>query len=67
MKKSVFALALLAISAQAQALTTGDMAFTSFNGDDDGWAMVTFVDIAANTTIYFSDNEWNGSAFVDSN
>lgn len=26
------------------------MAFTSFNADDDGWAMVTFVDIAANTT-----------------
>ena len=67
MKKSVFALALLAASAQAQALTTGDMAFTSFNADDDGWAMVTFVDIAANTTIYFSDNEWNGSAFVDAN
>jgi hypothetical protein len=67
MKKSVFALALLAASTQAQALTTGDMAFTSFNADDDGWAMVTFVDIAANTTIYFSDNEWNGSAFADSN
>lgn len=67
MKKSVFALALLATSAQAQALTTGDMAFTSFNADDDGWAMVTFVDIAANTTVYFSDNEWNGSAFADSN
>ncbi len=67
MKKSVFALALLAASAQAQALTTGDMAFTSFNADNDGWAMVTFVDIAANTTVYFSDNEWNGTAFVDAN
>ena len=67
MKKSVYALALLAVSAQAQALTTGDMAFTSFNADNDGWAMVTFVDIAANTTVYFSDNEWNGTAFVDAN
>ena len=67
MKKSAFALALLAASAQAQALTTGDLAFTSFNADDDGWALVSFVDIAANTDIYFSDNEWNGSAFADTN
>lgn len=41
-------------------LTTGDLAFTSFNADEDGWSLVTFVDIAANTTIYFTDNEWNG-------
>jgi len=66
---SILSAALLAmsVSASAQALTTGDMAFTSFNADDDGWAMVTFVDIAANSTIYFSDNEWNGTAFADSN
>ena len=70
MRKTLLTLALVAASsfaAQAQALTTGDIAFTSFNADDDAWAMVTFVDIAANTTIYFSDNEWNGSAFVDTN
>ena len=45
------------------ALNAGDMAFTSFNADQDGWSMVSFVDIAANTNVYFSDNEWNGSAF----
>jgi len=67
MKKSLLALALVAATAQASALTTGDIAFTSFNADDDGWALVTFADIAANTTVYFSDNEWNGSAFADSN
>ncbi len=70
MRKTLLSLALVAASSfavQAQALTTGDIAFTSFNADDDGWAMVTFSDIAANTTVYFSDNEWNGSAFVDSN
>jgi hypothetical protein len=55
-------LAGLAFEANA-ALTTGDIAFTSFNADEDGWAIVNFVDIAANTTIYFSDNEWDGSAF----
>jgi hypothetical protein len=57
MKKSFLALILAAASSQASALTTGDIAFTSFNADEDGWSLVTFVDIAANTTIYFSDNE----------
>lgn len=67
MKKTLLALSLAAVAAQASALTTGDLAFTSFNADDDGWAMVTFADIAANTTIYFSDNEWTGSGFADAN
>lgn len=67
MFKQILALAAVATILPAHALTTGDMAFTSFNADDDGWAIVTFADIAANTTIYFSDNEWNGSAFVDTN
>ncbi|MEW6678216.1 MAG: PEP-CTERM sorting domain-containing protein [Pseudomonadota bacterium] len=67
MHKTLIALAMVAMSAQANALTTGDLAFTSFNADDDGWAVVSFVDIAANTNIYFSDNEWNGTAFNDSN
>jgi len=53
----------LSLSASAQALTTGDIAFTSFNADEDGLAFVTFTDIAANTSIYFADNEWDGSAF----
>ncbi|QNK78064.1 choice-of-anchor I family protein [Winogradskyella sp. PAMC22761] len=49
------------VSAQ---LETGDMAFTAFNADgDDDFAMVTFVDIAANTTIYFSDKEWAETEF----
>ncbi|MEH2084643.1 MAG: hypothetical protein V7K89_33135 [Nostoc sp.] len=37
------------------ALIQGDIAFTSFNTDEDGWSIVTFVDIDPNTTIYFSD------------
>ncbi len=62
MKHSLLVLALTAaFAAPAQALTTGDIAFTSFNADEDGWSIVTFVDIAANTTIYFRDDEWNGS------
>ncbi|MFG6463332.1 PEP-CTERM sorting domain-containing protein [Roseateles sp. DXS20W] len=56
------AAALVSQSAVA-ALAAGDISFTALNADEDGWALVTFVDIAANTKIYFTDNEWNGSAF----
>lgn len=64
MKKTLLALSLAAVAAQASALTTGDLAFTSFNADEDGWSMVSFVDIAAGTTVYFTDNEWDGSTFT---
>lgn len=47
----------------AHALSAGDLAFTSFNADEDGWSMVALSTISANTTVYFSDNEWTGSAF----
>lgn len=56
-------LAGLALEANASPTLTPDIAFTAFNADEDGWAIVNFTDIDANTTIYFSDNEWNGSAF----
>jgi predicted extracellular nuclease/2',3'-cyclic-nucleotide 2'-phosphodiesterase (5'-nucleotidase family)/Ca2+-binding RTX toxin-like protein len=42
------------------ALNSGDIAFVSFNADEDGWSIVTFVDIDPNTTIYFTDNEATG-------
>jgi PEP-CTERM motif len=65
MHKQLTALALTALATLPAhaAATTGDLAFTSFNADEDGWSMVTFVDIAANTTIFFTDNEWQGAAF----
>ena len=62
-KKLVLTAALLAASSANAALNTGDLAFTTFNADEDGWALTTFVDIAANTTVYFTDNEWSGTAF----
>ncbi|MGV0103642.1 hypothetical protein [Nostoc sp. DSM 114167] len=37
------------------ALTQGDIAFISFNANENGWSIVTFVNIDPNTTIYFSD------------
>ena len=63
--KTLFALAAIAAAAlaPAHALTTGDLAFTAFNADEDGWSLVTFVDIAPNATVYFTDNEWTGTAF----
>ena len=50
-------------------LATGDILFVGFNADGtDQYAFVTLVDIPANTNIYFTDNEWNGSnGFIDLN
>ncbi|MDR7331837.1 PEP-CTERM sorting domain-containing protein [Roseateles asaccharophilus] len=53
------ALAAAAFTAQAAGttLTNGDFAFTGVNGNTTlgGWSFVTFVDLAAGTTIYFTD------------
>lgn len=61
-------LALAAIAAAtiapAHALTTGDIAFTAFNADEDGWSLVTFVDIAAGTQVYFSDSIATGATTI---
>lgn len=64
MFKKLALLALLSTSGLSQAaLNTGDIAFTSFNADEDGFTLATFVDIAANTTVYFTDNEFVSGAF----
>ncbi|MDX2286666.1 MAG: choice-of-anchor I family protein [Bacteroidia bacterium] len=56
--------ALILALGRTGAQTTGDLAFTGFNADGtDGFAFVTFVDIPANTPIWFTDEEWNGTAF----
>ena len=63
-RKILAAAILVAITAQANtALSNGDVAFTGFNADEDGWVITTFKDIDANTTIYFSDNTRTGSTF----
>ena len=64
LRHSLLALLLAVTGAQAQAaLGSGDLAFTAFNADEDGWAMAALADIAPNTKVYFTDNEWQGSAF----
>lgn len=50
------------LAALAGPANAASMLFTAFNADEDGWAMVTLEDITAGTTVYFTDNEWNGSA-----
>lgn len=61
-KKLALALA-VAAALPASALTAGDIAFTTFNGDEDGLSFVALTTIAANTTVFFADNEWTGAAF----
>jgi len=55
--------ALACLSGPAYALSAGDIAFTAYNADEDGLSFVVLADIAANTTIYFRDDEWTGAAF----
>ncbi|WP_374336557.1 PEP-CTERM sorting domain-containing protein [Methyloversatilis sp.] len=63
-RKTAIALLLAASGVSAHAaLNAGDIAFTSFNADEDGLSFVALADIDANTTIFFADNEWDGSAF----
>jgi len=35
----------------------GDLLFTAFNADEDGWTIVVLAPVAASTVIYFNDNE----------
>ncbi len=62
-KKLLLVTSVLVASNAHAALSAGNIAFTAFNADEDGLSFATFVDIAANTTIYFTDNEWTGTAF----
>ncbi|WP_435133245.1 choice-of-anchor I family protein [Formosa sp. A9] len=64
MKKLLLLLALSIVGYLNAQIQTGDMAFVGMNADgDDDFALVTFVDIPANTTIHFADKEWTGTAF----
>ncbi|MEZ4946014.1 MAG: T9SS type A sorting domain-containing protein [Cyclobacteriaceae bacterium] len=53
---------IIGLCTSANAQTSGQVMFVGFNADgNDGFAFAALVDIPANTTIYFNDNEWNGS------
>lgn len=48
----------------ANALVAGDIAFTSFNADEDGWSIVALTELAADSVVRFTDSNWDGSAFA---
>jgi hypothetical protein len=63
MKKLAMASMLcLAAGAAQAALQPGDLAFTAFNADEDGFAVVALRDLPQFQAIYFTDNEWSGGA-----
>jgi flavodoxin len=46
------------------AQSTGDIAFIGYNSDgDDDFSFVVLEDLPAGTDIFFTDEEWDGSAF----
>ena len=69
MKKLFLSFCLLCFYGSIHAqLNPGDIAITALNADgDDDFAFVALVDIPANTTIWFTDNEWTGTAFNNLN
>jgi hypothetical protein len=63
MKRSTLLAALLFTTVSVNAaLKPGDIAFTAFNADEDGFAIVALRELAPYTTLHFSDNEWTGGA-----
>lgn len=50
--------------APAWALGPGDIMFTAYNADEDGWSIVALVDLAPQTTIHFSDNNRVADGFA---
>jgi hypothetical protein len=66
MKKLLLLFTLMIINTVAigQVTSPGDLAFTAMNADgNDDFALATFKDITANSSIYFSDKEWTGTSF----
>ena len=64
-RKTALALLLAAAGVNAHAaLSAGDIAVVAYNSDgDDNFAWVALADIAANTTINFTDSSWQATAF----
>ena len=73
MKKILFFIVCFTILStfKTNAQSKGDIAIVGYNtdgGPGDAFSIVALADIAANSTIYFTDSDWDetGSAFVDS-
>lgn len=62
LRAGVVLAALVAANSAFALPAAGDLAFVALNADEDGFAVATFVDLAAGDQIHFTDNEWNGTA-----
>ncbi len=63
MKFSLLLISLTTTLMSLSQLNLGDILFVGWYGDNlDGFAFVTMTTIPDGTEIYFTDNEWNGSA-----
>jgi uncharacterized protein len=72
MKPFIFLSFLFSLAApftsRAAITSAGDLMFTGYNADGtDDLAFVLLQTYSANTVIYFSDNEWNGTGWTDTN
>ena len=57
-----------ALGASSSVAQAASIAFIGFNADaTDGYSIATFEDIPTGTEILFTDDEWNGAGFVDTN
>ena len=70
MKRPVLLTLLLALASAAPSSgaisAAGDLMFTGFNADgNDDIAFVLLNSYTANTPIFFTDNEWDGSSWID--
>lgn len=48
-------------------LGPGDLLFVGWDADNDDIAFIATTEIPAGEVIYFTDNEWDGGAFIDAN
>ena len=65
LSKSFLLPILLFLSGLSIAQNEGELMFVGFNADvNDGLSVVALVEIPANTTIFFTDNEWDGSTLA---
>jgi len=53
----------LVANAPALAQRPGDLAFTTWNADEDGWTLVALVNLPASGRIFFTDNDFDGVRF----
>jgi len=65
LRRSLLAVCTLGLAAAAPALAQnpGDLAFTAWNADEDGWTLVALVDLPAAGRIFFTDNDFDGVRF----